>query len=305
MSLPTVDHWKRAAGTSITDAIVPLSNFSGRGLASVGAYQGMGPFGTYDMAGNAKEWCWNEAAAGIRYSMGGAWNEPSYMFKEPDATSAFDRSPANGFRCVKYLDQEQPPTASMQRIIRVRRRDFLKEQPVSDAIFKAYTSAYRYDASPLEAATQSVDDADPRWRKETVSFRAGYGNERVTAHVYLPKVSQPPYQTVIYFPGLYALTLRSNDHTDLDCSLTSSSKVDVRSSIRSTKAHTSEGMRSSRTDKIARPFSGSTSSPGQGISGAPSTTFRREKTCGTSRWCIRPELGSETRRIASSVGGAD
>ena len=101
-------------------------------------------------------------------------------------------------------------------LFRVRRRDFLKEQPVSDAIFKAYTSAYRYDASPLEAATQSVDDADPRWRKETVSFRAAYGNERVTAHVYLPKVSQPPYQTVIYFPGSYALTLRSNDHTDLD-----------------------------------------------------------------------------------------
>ena len=187
MSLPTVHHWKRAAGTSIAHAVVPLSNFSGRGLASVGAYQGMGPFGIYDMAGNAKEWCWNEAAAGIRYSMGGGWNEPSYMFEEPDATSAFDRSPANGFRCVKYLDQEQPPTASMQRIIRVRRRDFLKEQPVSDTMFKVYASVYRYDASPLEAATQSVDDADPRWRKETVSFRAAYGKRAV-----LPRICTCP-----------------------------------------------------------------------------------------------------------------
>ncbi len=37
----------------------------------------MSPYGTYDMAGNAKEWCWN-ATGNKRYILGGAWNEPSY-----------------------------------------------------------------------------------------------------------------------------------------------------------------------------------------------------------------------------------
>jgi formylglycine-generating enzyme required for sulfatase activity len=36
-----------------------LGNFGGKSLAAVGIYSGLGPYGTYDMAGNAKEWCWN------------------------------------------------------------------------------------------------------------------------------------------------------------------------------------------------------------------------------------------------------
>jgi hypothetical protein len=40
---------------------------------------------------------------------------------------------------------------------------------------------------------------------ETVSFDAAYGNERITAYLYLPKNSPPPYQTIIYFPGVGAV----------------------------------------------------------------------------------------------------
>ena len=54
------------------------------------------------MAGNVKEWCWNEAGSGKRFIMGGAWDEPLYMFNNADARSPFDRSPDFGFRCAKY-----------------------------------------------------------------------------------------------------------------------------------------------------------------------------------------------------------
>ena len=43
------------------------------------------------MAGNAKEWCWN-ASGEKRYILGGGWSEPSYLFVDPDARSAFERA---------------------------------------------------------------------------------------------------------------------------------------------------------------------------------------------------------------------
>src|SRR5262249_5676099 len=59
-SLPTLAHWIRASGHPHWASIYPLSNFGRSGPAPVGTYEGLGPFGTLDMAGNVKEWCWNE-----------------------------------------------------------------------------------------------------------------------------------------------------------------------------------------------------------------------------------------------------
>src|ERR1700694_689977 len=100
-ALPTLYHWFNAAGTGIFSDILRFSNFDRKGPAAVGSYQGVGPYGTFDMAGNLKEWCWNDDD-GKRYLLGGAWNEPPYMFTDFDARPPFDRSPTNGFRCVKY-----------------------------------------------------------------------------------------------------------------------------------------------------------------------------------------------------------
>jgi eukaryotic-like serine/threonine-protein kinase len=53
----------------------------------------------------------------------------------------------------------------------------------------------------LDAKVESSDDSSPYWRRERISFKAAYNNERVIAFLYLPKNVSPPYQTVVHFPG--------------------------------------------------------------------------------------------------------
>jgi len=206
-SLPTIYHWNHAAGTWGIAYIAPLSNFAGQGPLKVGTTSGMGPFGTYDMAGNVKEWCWNEKQ-GKRYILGGAWNEPTYMFTDQDTQDPFRRMPTYGFRLAKYT--VEPPSQAMGAVSEPL-RDYSKEKPVSDQVFQIYKSLYAYDKKPLDAVDTSSDDGSESYRREHVTFTAGYGNERVVAYVFLPKNGTPPYQTIIYFPGSDAIYQRSDD----------------------------------------------------------------------------------------------
>jgi hypothetical protein len=206
-SLPTVYHWTTAASPWASATIVPASNFGGHGPARVGGYRGMSWFGAYDMAGNVKEWCLNEAGSGKRYILGGAWDEPVYLFNDADARPPFDRSANFGFRCAKYLATGEAGKAAAP-IVRSA-RDFSREKPVSDQLFSVYKSLYSYDKTPLHAVVESIEGNDD-WRREKVTFAAAYGNERVIAYLFLPKNSQPPFQTVVYFPGAGAIDNRSS-----------------------------------------------------------------------------------------------
>jgi formylglycine-generating enzyme required for sulfatase activity/predicted Ser/Thr protein kinase len=198
-SLPTIYHWYNAAAVGMHDHIPAASNFGGKAPAPAGSAAGLGVFGTLDMAGNVKEWTWNEFdAGGRRFILGGAWNELSYMAFDYDAKDPFDRGPNYGFRCVKYI--EPPEAALMARVSPDRLgRDARTEKPVSDEVFQAYRALYRYDQRPLNVAVEAREETD-LWRKETVVFDAGYGDERLRAHLFLPKHVSPPYQTVVYFP---------------------------------------------------------------------------------------------------------
>lgn len=209
-SLPSFFHWRHAATFGIFSDILVLSNFSGKGLARVGEYQGLATFGTFDMAGNAKEWCFNSIGA-KRYILGGAWNEPSYMFRDRDAQLPFGREATYGFRCAKYL---QPLAEQLVSPVETTVRDYSKERPASDEAFRLYQSLYTYDRTPLNAAVEALPDDSPHWRKEKVTFDAAYGGERVPAFLFLPRRAAPPFQTVVYFPPGSALYLRSTAHLE-------------------------------------------------------------------------------------------
>jgi eukaryotic-like serine/threonine-protein kinase len=201
-SLPTVTHWVRASGRDYALWVVPASNLRGSRPARVGQFAGLGPFGTYDMAGNVKEWCWNKAGGDKRYSLGGAWGEPGYMFFFANANAAMDRADNQGFRCIKLLS-EKVSKAALAEMPLQSPRDYSKAKPVPQAQFDLYKSLYSYDPSPLNSRVVAREEADD-WVHETIQYDAAYGTERITAHLYLPRHAKPPYQTVVHFPGLGA-----------------------------------------------------------------------------------------------------
>ena len=206
-SLPTIYHWNRAAGPFSAAYIVPASNFGGTGILPVGSKPDVSPWGNYDMAGNVKEWIWTEAESGKRYVLGGAWDEPTYMFIDPDAQSPFLRASNIGFRCVKYIEPESLSKVATDPMPSPR-RDLTKEKPASDQLFQAYRGLYSYDKTPLNASVEPFGQDEEDWKAEKITYTAAYGNERAIAYLFLPKKAKPPFQTVLFFPGSNALLLR-------------------------------------------------------------------------------------------------
>ena len=208
LSLPTFFHWYRAAELGIVSEILLLSNFSGEAPAPVGRYQGLGPFGAYDQAGNVREWVWT-ARGDRRYTLGGAWTDPTYLYSGPESAGPWDRLSNVGFRVARFGEAPSPETLEPVEALAFT-RDYARERPVGDDVFAAYRGIYAYEKTPLEARVEAVDDTSPYWRKETVSLAAAYGGERLSAHLYLPKASPGPHPVVVYFPPSSALVLRSS-----------------------------------------------------------------------------------------------
>ena len=211
-NLPTAHHWGSGAGFYIWpiesffgSIINPISNFNGKGPEPVGKLQGISCFGTYDMAGNVREWCWNETQAG-HIIRGGAWDDANYMYSNWSQLPSFDRSPKNGFRCVQYMNREKIPEEAFRKIEFSEERDYSKEEPVPGNIFMVYKNQFLYDNAPLDAKIEKRDDSPDDWILEKISFNAAYGNERVIAYLYIPKNAVPPFQTLIFFPGVYAFS---------------------------------------------------------------------------------------------------
>ncbi len=213
-SLPTLFHWNRVAFPVASARIVPPANLGGSGPVAAGRTRSENRFGAHDLAGNVREWIWNAApGGGQRVILGGGWNDPDYAFVDYYAQPAFDRSPTNGFRCIRVLGPE-PNVASLRRALGRPHRDFRAERPVSDETFALYLRQFAYDRTPLEA-TIDEEIPTPYGVRQRVTFAAAYGGERMMAYVFLPPGARPPYQVVVYFPGSNAISTRSSEAVDL------------------------------------------------------------------------------------------
>jgi dienelactone hydrolase len=201
-SLPVLAQGIKAAPAAADQFALPLSNLSTT-LAPTGQFHGLGPFGTYDLVGSAREWYVNSNGAGLRYMLG---RQPASY--GPETLPPFDRSPLDGFRCVKN-DGPIPDDAAAPQVM--LRRDFSKVRPADDEVFRVYRNMYAYDKLPLDATVDPNRQITPDWTREKVTFRTAYGNERMAAYLYLPKHAQPPFQTLVFFPSARVNGLSSSD----------------------------------------------------------------------------------------------
>ncbi len=213
-SLPTLFHWSRVAFTNASGQIAPLANFAGRGTVPVGSTRSVNRFGVRDLAGNVREWVRNpiDPRPDRRFILGGGWNDPGYAFVDAYAQPALDRSPSNGFRCLRALEPD-PRAAELARAIEVPHRDFHDAPIVPDEVFTYFQRQFHYDRGPL-ATTLLSDEEFPPGRWQRLEIAAAYGGERMQVHLYLPARGRPPYQAVILFPGSLTLHTRLYHHAE-------------------------------------------------------------------------------------------
>lgn len=219
-SLPTEAHWALATGAATPliaypqlggfAVFAPFSNFLGKGPVSVGSLSGITSYGAHDMAGNVREWCWNETPKG-RLIRGGAWGDNTYVFRNLSQAPPMDRSVKNGFRCALYRDSANIPQEAFEAVTLSDAIDYYREKPVPDSVFQVYKEQFSYDKTPLNTQVESTKENPEGWIQEKVTFDAAYGSERITAYLFLPKNASPPYQTVIYFPGSASAWKESSD----------------------------------------------------------------------------------------------
>jgi len=214
--LPVLSAWELAANPAMFSTIIPYSNIGFKeGPAPVGKHKGMGKFGLYDAAGNVKEWCWNatDNSGTRRYVRGGAWADPDYAFTQRDNRPPTNREVTIGFRCARYDGGLKSLAARyIDPVAWPSPKDYSSVEALSDqelAIYKK--TVYGYAHKELNDSNATIEDGSRYWRKEKIEFDAAYGGERITAYLFLPKGVKPPYQPVVYFPGVGAQRMESSE----------------------------------------------------------------------------------------------
>lgn len=217
-ALPTLYHWARAALPS-SDAWIPFvpilagrSNLDGtEGTVPVGSLDAMGVSGAQDLVGNAREWTSTSSGPG-RYLMGGAWSDLPYVVSDASAPSPWRRREGDGFRCARYPGGEAPEELRQPLVFPVQ--EFTAVEPSSDEAFETARSFYTYDADlPLAARVDSARQTESGMRVEWVSVDTPYG-ERLPIRLHIPIDAEPPYSSVVFFPG--SNVLRSPEIEDID-----------------------------------------------------------------------------------------
>jgi formylglycine-generating enzyme required for sulfatase activity/predicted esterase len=203
LSLPTIYQWARYAHGPIeglypiASAIEQQSNFSQKSLISATSETGVGPWGTYNTAGNAREWVWN-LAGDLGLIQGSQWQ--SYgNYSQIITAPRMNRQETNGVRLVQNLASEPYDEGLLAPIDVIYDDPFVSREPVSDEAFKLMRLQFNAPRrEPLKVSTERVEETE-LWTVDEHSLQYSE-NETFVVYVFQPNSGKTPYQTIIYGP---------------------------------------------------------------------------------------------------------
>jgi len=201
--LPPMFHWAKAAFppdeiiSPISPKLLKTSNFSKEDISVVG--QGEGAYGTFDMAGNAKEWVWN-IFGGRGLTLGGAFDEPTYLASQTAPEARMNRSLKNGFRTARLINpRDLNPFGDPIETQAPKDLSFYK--PMSDEVFNVYSRSFQVSSTNPKFEKVYIDDSHPVWIKERIKLEVGYNNESMDVLIFKPKNSFGLSAPIIVHPG--------------------------------------------------------------------------------------------------------
>ena len=83
------------------------------------------------------------------------------------------------------------------------KRDYGNLQPVSDEIFRVYKELLEFERIELNPTSISKSETED-WVKEIISVDVPYENDQLRILIFLPVNYKPPYQAIVFFPGIGA-----------------------------------------------------------------------------------------------------
>lgn len=210
--LPTFHHWRRALSIGTFAWQLPASNLDRGAVAAVGEYSGIGWTGTYDMAGNVHEWCFNPTSDKMRVLVGSAWPDPPDLVLEsiagPHKMPPLDRAVTNGFRLA--ATNERVAVMRQARLPIVEPDSPKIVEPVSDEVFAARLSDFEYDRSALNPIVEETVEFR-HWTRHRITLDSSSGDERIPVYLYLPDRESSRYRTIVIWTGATAMYIDSVD----------------------------------------------------------------------------------------------
>ena len=200
--LPTIHHWVRAAFTPYdpmfptSAAIASQSRFLADAPVSALTEQGPGPWGTYHMAGNVREWVWN-FAGNEAVALGSGWPEYASNSARVYTADPMSRLPDHGMRLMRMLGESQVDPALLEPIPLVRDTAFANRAPVSDEAFEAMRFQFTTPhAAPTQVTVNKVEES-ALWVAEEVVLTFA-SQDTTTIYIVRPKAHDKPLQPIVY-----------------------------------------------------------------------------------------------------------
>jgi eukaryotic-like serine/threonine-protein kinase len=204
-TLPTIHHWARAAfgpldpRFNVAPMVAVASQFSAPGPAAADSEVGLGPWGTFHMAGNMREWASNLTDTGLAMALGGGWSD--YVLENWGTYSMppMDRSPVNGARLMQSPSDATLMSRLQQPIHRQHDDELRPLAPVSPEVFAAMRLQFdQARVTPLEVSSSIVEQT-PQWIAEEVILTFANADP-ATLYVVKPRAHTKPLQPIIYAP---------------------------------------------------------------------------------------------------------